>query len=189
MQRAIERLKIVVPLTLVIITLLLYLAFNRISEVIMVLATLPMSIAGSSWLLWYLDFDLSVAVAVGLIALAGVAVEIGVIMLVYLNQYRDDYIEKAQLQGSITKEGLRQAVNQGALQRLRPVVMTMVAITAGLLPIMYGHGAGSEVMQRIAAPMIGGMISTLVLTLLVLPAVYLVWQYAQFKNKTGVLTK
>lgn len=140
------------------------------------LATLPMSIAGSSWLLWYLDFDLSVAVAVGLIALAKVAVEIGVIMLVYLNQYRDDYLESAILHGSVTEEGLRQAVNQGALQRLRPIVMTMAANTAGLLPIMYGHGTGSEVMQRIAAPMIGGMISTFVLTLLVLSAVYLVWQ-------------
>ena len=176
MQRAIERLKIVVPLTLIIITFLLYLAFNRVGEVLIVLATLPMSIAGSSWLLWYLDYDLSVAVAVGLIALAGVAVEIGVIMLVYLNQYRDDYVDEARLRGSITNEGLTQAVNRGALQRLRPIVMTMAAITAGLLPIMIGHGTGSELMQRIAAPMIGGMVSTLVLTLLVIPAVYLVWQ-------------
>ena len=186
MQRAIERLKIVVPLTLVIITFLLYLAFNRVGEVVIVLATLPMSIAGSSWLLWYLDFDLSVAVAVGLIALAGVAVEIGVIMLVYLNQYRDEYLEQARLIGSVTREGLRQAVNQGALQRLRPIVMTMAAITAGLLPIMYGHGTGSEVMQRIAAPMIGGMISTLVLTLLVLPAVYLVWQIWQLRREIQI---
>ena len=183
MQRAIERLKIVVPLTLVIIILLLYLAFKRLAEVIMVLATLPMSIAGSSWLLWYLDFDLSVAVAVGMIALAGVAVEIGVIMLVYLNQYTTEYIETARLNGSISRAGLRQAVNQGALQRLRPIVMTMAAITAGLLPIMLGQGTGSEVMRRIAAPMIGGMLSTLLLTLLVLPAVYLLWQYAQYGDK------
>jgi copper/silver efflux system protein len=174
--RAIERLKIVVPLTLLIITFLLYLAFRRVGEVLIVLTTLPMSIAGSSWLLWYLDFDLSVAVAVGLIALAGVAVEIGVIMLVYLNQYRDAYLEQAHASGNLTREGLRRAISDGALQRLRPIVMTMAAITAGLLPIMYGHGTGSEVMQRIAAPMIGGMLSTLVLTLCVIPAVYLVWQ-------------
>ena len=186
-ERAIERLKIVVPLTLIIIIFLLYLAFNRIGEVLIVLATLPMSIAGSSWLLWYLDFNLSVAVAVGLIALAGVAVEIGVIMLVYLNQYRDDYLdEMRQGKRSVTRAGLRQAVNQGALQRLRPVVMTMAAITAGLLPIMVGHGTGSEVMQRIAAPMIGGMISTLALTLIVIPAVYLVWQYWQLRGEIQI---
>jgi Cu(I)/Ag(I) efflux system membrane protein CusA/SilA len=176
MERAIERLKIVVPFTLLIITFLLYLAFNRVGEVLIVLATLPMSIAGSSWLLWYLDFDLSVAVAVGLIALAGVAVEIGVIMLVYLNQYRDAYLEQARNSAGVSRDGLRVAISEGALQRLRPIVMTMAAITAGLLPIMYGHGTGSEVMQRIAAPMIGGMISTLFLTLLVLPATYLTWQ-------------
>ena len=176
MERAIERLKIIVPFTILIITFLLYLAFNRVGEVLIVLATLPMSIAGSSWLLWYLDFDLSVAVAVGLIALAGVAVEIGVIMLVYLNQYKDAYLDQARTSGGITQEGLRTAISDGALQRLRPIVMTMAAITAGLFPIMFGQGTGSEVMQRIAAPMIGGMVSTLLLTLLVLPATYLLWQ-------------
>jgi Cu(I)/Ag(I) efflux system membrane protein CusA/SilA len=148
-----------------------------------VLATLPMSIAGSSWLLWYLNFDLSVAVAVGLIALAGVAVEIGVIMLVYLNEYRDAYLKKARNNLGITRAGLRNAISQGALQRLRPVVMTMAAITAGLLPIMHGNGTGSEVMKRIAAPMIGGMISTLFLTLLVIPAVYLTWQCTVLRSE------
>jgi len=176
MERAIERLKIIVPFTILIITFLLYLAFNRVGEVLIVLATLPMSIAGSSWLLWYLDFDLSVAVAVGLIALAGVAVEIGVIMLVYLNQYKDAYLDQVRTSRGITQEGLRTAISDGALQRLRPIVMTMAAITAGLFPIMFGQGTGSEVMQRIAAPMIGGMVSTLLLTLLVLPATYLLWQ-------------
>lgn len=183
MERAIERLKIVVPFTLLIITFLLYLAFNRVGEVLIVLATLPMSIAGSSWLLWYLDFDLSVAVAVGLIALAGVAVEIGVIMLVYLNQYRDAYLEQARNGSGVSRDGLRLAISEGALQRLRPIVMTMAAITAGLLPIMYGHGTGSEVMQRIAAPMIGGMISTLFLTLLVIPAAYLIWQRVLLRDE------
>jgi len=121
----------------------------------------------------------------GLIALAGVTVEIGAIMLVYLNQYRDDYLDEVrQSKRSVTRAGLRQAVNQGALQRLRPVVMTMAAITAGLLQIMVGHGTGSEVMQRIAAPMIGGMITTLALTLLVIPAVYLVWQYWLLRTET-----
>ncbi|PCI77005.1 MAG: CusA/CzcA family heavy metal efflux RND transporter, partial [SAR86 cluster bacterium] len=186
MERAIERLKIVVPFTLLIITFLLYLSFNRVGEVLIVLATLPMSIAGSSWLLWYLDFNLSVAVAVGLIALAGVAVEIGVIMLVYLNQYRDAYIEQARTGAGITREGLRAAIREGALQRLRPIVMTMAAITAGLLPIMYGHGPGSEVMQRIAAPMIGGMISTLFLTLLVIPAAYLNWQQLLLRDEMQI---
>jgi Cu(I)/Ag(I) efflux system membrane protein CusA/SilA len=183
MERAIERLKIVVPFTLLIITFLLYLAFNRVGEVLIVLATLPMSIAGSSWLLWYLDFDLSVAVAVGLIALAGVAVEIGVIMLVYLNQYRDAYLEQARNGAGVSRDGLRLAISEGALQRLRPIVMTMAAITAGLLPIMYGQGTGSEVMQRIAAPMIGGMISTLFLTLLVIPAAYLIWQRVLLRDE------
>ncbi len=183
MERAIERLQTVVPLTLLIIIFLLYLSLNSLGETLIVLATLPMAIAGSTWLLWYLDYDLSVAVAVGLIALAGVAVEIGVIMLVYLKQYRDAYLEQARSNGGIKREGLRVAISQGALQRLRPIVMTMAAITAGLLPIMYGHGTGSEVMQRIAAPMIGGMISTLFLTLLVIPAVYLIWQRWQLRKE------
>jgi len=183
MERAIERLKIVVPLTIAIIAFLLYLAFNRVGEVMIVLATLPMSIAGSSWLLWYLDFNLSVAVAVGLIALAGIAVEIGVIMLVYLKQHRDEYLVRAHGEEGVTTTGLQKAISDGALRRLRPVVMTMVAVVAGLLPIMVGHGTGSEVMQRIAAPMIGGMISTLVLTLFVLPAVYLVWQRWQLRDE------
>ena len=175
MERAIERLKLVVPLTVVIITLLLYLAFNRVSDVLIILASLPVSIAGSAWFVWYLGYDLSVAVAVGIIALAGVAVEIGVIMLIYLNQYRQDYLDKLGPDENPSQSGLREAIQQGALQRLRPIVMTVAAITAGLLPIMTGGGVGSEVMQRIAAPMIGGMLSTMVLTLCVIPALYLLW--------------
>ena len=176
MERAIERLKLVVPLTIVIITLLLYMAFHRVSDVLIILASLPVSIAGSAWFIWYLGYELSVAVAVGMIALAGVAVEIGVIMLIYLNEYRQEYMLTLSANESPSTEGLRNAIQQGALQRLRPIVMTTAAITAGLLPIMTGHGVGSEVMQRIAAPMIGGMLSTLVLTLIVIPALYLVWQ-------------
>jgi len=176
MERAKERLTLVIPLTLLIIAFLLYMAFRGLGEVLIIMATLPMAIAGSSWLLWWLAFDLSVAVAVGFIALAGVAVEIGVIMLIYLNQYRTRYLAEAHEQGGPTVEGLRDAIAKGALQRLRPVVMTVAAITVGLLPIMQGHGTGGEIMQRIATPMVGGMISTLVLTLLVLPAVFFLWQ-------------
>tara|TARA_R110000824_G_scaffold399102_1_gene604033 strand:+ start:79834 stop:82962 length:3129 start_codon:yes stop_codon:yes gene_type:complete len=176
MQRAIEKLKLVVPFTILIITLLLYLAFKRVADVLIVLVSLPVSIAGSAWFLWYLDYELSVAVAVGIIALAGVSVEIGVIMLIYLNQYRDEYINEAKLNNSFSVSGLRAAIGNGALQRLRPIVMTVAAITAGLLPIMFGHGTGSEVMQRIAAPMIGGMVTTLLLTLCVIPALYFIWQ-------------
>lgn len=182
MERAIERLKLVVPLTVVIITLLLYLAFGRISDVLIILASLPMSVAGSAWFIWYLDYELSVAVAVGLIALAGVAVEIGVIMLIYLNQYRKEYMETLRVGEKPTTEGLRNAVKQGALQRLRPIVMTAAAITAGLLPIMTGHGVGSEVMQRIAAPMIGGILSTLVLTLCVIPALFYLTQLRMVRS-------
>ncbi len=176
MERAKERLTLVIPLTLLIIAFLLYMAFRGLGEVLIIMATLPMAIAGSSWLLWWLAFDLSVAVAVGFIALAGVAVEIGVIMLIYLNQYSTRYLVEAREQGGATVEGLRDAIAKGALQRLRPVVMTVAAITVGLLPIMQGHGTGGEIMQRIATPMVGGMISTLVLTLLVLPAVFFLWQ-------------
>tara|TARA_R100001039_G_C1853640_1_gene115012 strand:+ start:3930 stop:7064 length:3135 start_codon:yes stop_codon:yes gene_type:complete len=183
MERAKERLTLVVPLTLLIIAFLLYMAFRGLAEVLIIMATLPMAIAGSSWLLWWLAFDLSVAVAVGFIALAGVAVEIGVIMLIYLNQYRARYLAEAREQGGPTVEGLRDAIAKGALQRLRPVVMTVAAITVGLLPIMQGHGTGGEIMQRIATPMVGGMISTLVLTLLVLPAVYFLWQRWQLHSE------
>ncbi|MAM70645.1 MAG: CusA/CzcA family heavy metal efflux RND transporter [Gammaproteobacteria bacterium] len=173
MERALERLQLVVPLTVVIIALLLYFAFRRLSDVLIILLTLPVSVAGSLWFLWYLDYSLSVAVAVGMIALAGVAVEIGVIMLVYLNQYRDQFLQSTSV---ADYSGLRQAVINGASQRLRPIVMTAAAIIAGLIPIMYGHGTGSEVMQRIAAPMIGGMVTTLLLTLCVIPAIYFLMQ-------------
>lgn len=175
MERALERLKLVVPLTVIIIALLLYFAFRRVSDVLIVLVSLPVSVAGSLWFLWYLDYSLSVAVAVGIIALAGVAVEIGVIMLIYLNQYRDEYLQSSN-KNSLSITGLKQAVIEGACQRLRPIVMTAAAIIAGLIPIMYGHGTGSEVMQRIAAPMIGGMVTTLLLTLCVIPAIYFLMQ-------------
>jgi Cu(I)/Ag(I) efflux system membrane protein CusA/SilA len=182
MERALERLQLVVPFTVIIIALLLYFAFRRVSDVLIVLVSLPVSVAGSLWFLWYLNYSLSVAVAVGIIALAGVAVEIGVIMLIYLNQYRDEYLQSSN-KNSLSITGLKQAVIEGACQRLRPIVMTAAAIIAGLIPIMYGHGTGSEVMQRIAAPMIGGMVTTLLLTLCVIPAIYFLMQSWLCKEK------
>lgn len=172
MERAKARLAYVVPLTVAIIVLLLYLAFRRFQEVLLILTTLPLAVVGGIWTVWLLDFNLSVAVGVGFIALAGVAVETGVLMLVYLNHAWDELVAR----GRPTLQGLHDAVIQGAALRLRPKMMTVVTIIAGLLPIMWSHGTGSEVMQRIAAPMIGGMVTALVLTLLVLPAAFYLWR-------------
>ena len=177
MQRAKERLSLVVPVTLAIIVLLLYLNFRRAAEVLIILGTLPLALVGGIWLLYLLDYDMSVAVGVGFIALAGVAVEIGVVMLVYLNQAYARHQERALSEGrAVDVAELRQAVIEGALLRVRPIMMTVAAIIAGLLPIMLGGGTGSEVMRRIAAPMVGGMISATVLTLLVIPAAFLIWR-------------
>ncbi|MEJ2604928.1 MAG: CusA/CzcA family heavy metal efflux RND transporter [Gammaproteobacteria bacterium] len=173
MERAKQRLAVVVPLTLGIIALLLYLAFRGFTEVLIVLGTVPMSLTGGIWLLYWMDFDLSVAVAVGFIALAGVAVEIGVLMLVYLDLALARHREENP---ALSRDELREVVHEGALRRLRPIVMTMASIALGLLPILRGGGTGAEVMQRIAAPMVGGMVSTLALALLVIPAIYLVWK-------------
>jgi len=156
---------------------LLYLSFRRFAEVAIIMGTLPMALIGGIWLLYLLDYDLSVAVGVGFIALAGVAVEIGVIMLVYLNQAIDRHIQLSDSQGrALTMEDVEQAVIDGAVLRVRPIMMTVAAIIAGLLPIMLGGGTGSEVMRRIAAPMVGGMFSATVLTLVVIPALFLVWR-------------
>ncbi len=177
MVRAIERLTTVVPITLVIIILLLYLNFRNLIEVAIIMGTLPLALVGGFWLLYLLDYNMSVAVGVGFIALSGVSVEIGVIMLVYLNQALEKHriaAEKANLK--LTVEEVRAAVIDGALLRVRPIMMTVAAIIAGLLPIMFGGGTGSEVMRRIAAPMVGGMVSATVLTLVVIPAVFLLWK-------------
>ena len=180
MVRAKERLSVVGPLTLAIIVLLLYLNFRRFAEVAIIMGTLPMALIGGVWLLYLLDYDLSVAVGVGFIALAGVAVEIGVIMLVYLNQAIRHHMTEAESQGrALTLEDVQQAVIDGALLRVRPIMMTVAAIIAGLLPIMLGGGTGSEVMRRIAAPMVGGMVSATILTLIVIPALFLIWRTQQ----------
>lgn len=179
MERAKEKLKYVIPLTLGIIIILLYLSFKNIIEVAIIMGTLPLAVVGSMWLMYFLEFNFSIAVGVGLIALAGVAVEIGVIMLVYLNQSLA--VTKSASQPNQTKlspKELEQAVLDGAVLRVRPVLMTTGATIVGLLPIMIGDGIGSEVMQRLAAPMIGGMVSAVILTLLVLPAVYFLWKRA-----------
>jgi Cu(I)/Ag(I) efflux system membrane protein CusA/SilA len=177
LQRAQERMFVVVPVTLAVIMLLLYLNFRRFAEVMIILATLPMALAGGAWLLWLLDYNLSVAAAVGFIALAGVAVETGVIMLLYLQQAMRRQTEIAHEHGrSLSSDDIVAAVTEGALRRLRPKTMTVAAIIAGLLPIMLGSGTGSEVMRRIAAPMVGGMVSATLLTLALIPAVFLLWQ-------------
>jgi Cu(I)/Ag(I) efflux system membrane protein CusA/SilA len=190
MQRAQARLSLVVPVTLAIIVLLLFLNFKRIIPVLLILGTLPLSLVGGLWLLDILGYNMSVAVGVGFIALAGVAVEIGVIMIVYLEQALDRRRERAAADGrGLTTEDLREAVIEGALLRVRPIMMTVAVIIAGLLPIMLGSGTGSEVMRRIAAPMVGGMTSATVLTLLVIPAAFLIWQSIVLKRaKTIRLT-
>ena len=183
MLRAIERLSTVVPVTLVIIILLLYLNFRNLTEVLIIMGTLPMALIGGFWLLYLLDYNLSVAVGVGFIALAGVAVEIGVVMLVYLNQALQQHKDEALRKNiDLTTDEIRSAVIDGALMRVRPIMMTVAAIIAGLLPIMLGSGTGSEVMRRIAAPMVGGMISATILTLVVIPAVFLLWKQIGLKK-------
>jgi Cu(I)/Ag(I) efflux system membrane protein CusA/SilA len=173
LERATARLKIVVPVTLLIIFLLLYLNFRSITETLIVMLSLPFALVGGLWLMWWLGFNLSVAVAVGFIALAGVAAETGVVMLIYLNQALAETRARCALAGrAVTRVELRDAIMHGAVERVRPKMMTVVAIMAGLLPIMWSTGTGSEIMQRIAVPMIGGMISSTLLTLIVIPAIF-----------------
>ncbi|OGR39161.1 MAG: cation transporter [Desulfovibrionales bacterium GWA2_65_9] len=173
MERAIEKMKIVIPVTLLSIFLLLYLNFKRITETLIVMLSVPFALVGGIWLMWWLGYNLSVAVAVGFIALAGVAAETGVIMLIYLDHAWEELKTKRRAEGQVPGlTDLYEAIMKGAVERVRPKMMTVVAIMAGLLPIMWGTGTGSEVMSRIAAPMVGGMISSTVLTLAVIPAIY-----------------
>ena len=173
MERAIQKMKIVVPVTLLLIFLLLYLNFRRLTETLIVMLSVPFALVGGIWLMWWLGYNLSVAVAVGFIALAGVAAETGVVMLIYLDHAWEAVQAKCKDEGRTpTARDLYAAVMEGAVERVRPKMMTVVAIMAGLLPIMWGTGTGSEVMSRIAAPMVGGMISSTVLTLAVIPAIY-----------------
>ena len=173
LERAMARLKIVVPATLLIIFLLLYLNFRSIAETVIVMLSLPFALVGGFWLMWWLGFNLSVAVAVGFIALAGVAAETGVVMLMYLNQALAGIEKRRAAEGrALSRRDLHEAIMEGAVERVRPKIMTVVAIMAGLLPIMWSSGTGSEIMQRIAVPMIGGMVSSTLLTLIVIPAIF-----------------
>ena len=175
LERAKARLQVVVPVTLLVIFLLLYLNFRRITETLIVMLSVPFALVGGFWLMWWLGFNLSVAVAVGFIALAGVAAETGVVMLIYLDHALEDLKAKREREGRpFTGEDLYAAIMSGAVERVRPKMMTVAAIMAGLLPIMWSHGTGAEVMQRIAVPMIGGMVSSTLLTLIVIPAIYAV---------------
>lgn len=175
LERATEKLKLVVPFTLLIIFLLLYMTFKQVDEALLIMATLPFALIGGAWLLWILDFNLSVAGAVGFIALAGVAAEFGVIMLLYLNQSWASRVKR----GLVGEDDLLDAIREGAVLRVRPKAMTVLTILAGLIPIMWGTGTGSEVMQRIAAPMVGGMVSAPLLSMFVVPAVFLLMRRSQ----------
>ena len=173
MERAKARMQLVIPATLALIFLLLYVNFNSIAETAIVMLSLPFALVGGIWFLWLLDYNWSVAVAIGFIALAGVAAETGVVMLIYLDQAWTARTRDGRVP---TLQDLYGAVMEGAVERVRPKMMTVTAIMAGLLPILWGHGTGASVMKRIAAPMVGGMISSTVLTLIVIPAIYSLWR-------------
>ena len=199
LERAKERLKLVVPVTLLIIFLLLYMNFGKLTEALIVMLSLPFSVVGGLWLMWWMGFNMSVAVAVGFIALAGVAAETGVVMLIYLQNAMVDWRRHAsEEEREFTKADLHGAIMEGAVDRVRPKMMTVAAIMAGLLPILWSTGTGSEVMQRIAVPMIGGMVSSTVLTLVVIPAIFALVEGARMRihrpktpklEKAAVLTQ
>jgi Cu(I)/Ag(I) efflux system membrane protein CusA/SilA len=183
LERAKARLHLVVPFTVLVIFLLLYLNFRRVTETLIIMLSVPFSLVGGVWLMWWLGFNLSVAVAVGFIALVGVAAETGVVMLIYLDQANTELRESRSSDGQpFTREDLYAAIMHGGAERVRPLMMTVAAIIAGLLPIMWSQGTGAEVMQRIAVPMIGGMVSATVLTLLVIPAIYAVVKGAALRS-------
>jgi Cu(I)/Ag(I) efflux system membrane protein CusA/SilA len=189
MERAIAKMKVVIPVTLLLIFLLLYLNFRRVTESLVVMLSVPFALVGGVWLLWLLGYNLSVAVAVGFIALAGVAAETGVVMLIYLEKAWQEVQAVCVAEGrSANAADLYAAIIEGAVERVRPKMMTVVAIMAGLLPILWSSGTGSEVMRRIAAPMVGGMVSSAVLTLLVIPVIYALIKQHQFVS-TSTLTR
>ncbi|MBS0360650.1 MAG: efflux RND transporter permease subunit, partial [Proteobacteria bacterium] len=178
LQRAIERLKLVVPATLAIIFVLLFMTFGRLDEAALIMATLPFALTGAIWTLYLLGYHQSVATGVGLIALAGVAAEFGVVMLIYLKEA----LKSRGPEPSVDE--IAEAVREGALLRVRPKAMTVAVILAGLAPILVGDGAGSEVMSRIAAPMIGGMLTAPLLSMFVVPAAYLLIRRRSAKAPT-----
>jgi Cu(I)/Ag(I) efflux system membrane protein CusA/SilA len=183
MQRAAARMKLVIPATLAIIFLLLYFNFRNVGETLIVMLSLPFALVGGIWFIWALGYNWSVAVAIGFVALAGVAAETGVIMLIYL-----DHAWRERLTPGVapTLRDLYAAVVEGAVERVRPKMMTVTAIMAGLLPILWGSGAGASVMKRIAAPMVGGMISSTILTLVVIPAIYSLWRQRTIDSRVRI---
>jgi Cu(I)/Ag(I) efflux system membrane protein CusA/SilA len=184
LQRAEKRLEIVVPLTALVIFVLLYLNFGRLTETLIVMLSVPFALVGGVWFMWWLDFNFSVAAVTGFIALAGVAAETGVVMLIYLDSALKQRIAICKEEGrAFGPDDLHAAIVSGAAGRVRPKIMTVAAIMAGLLPILWAHGAGSEVMQRIAVPMIGGMASSTLLTLAVIPAIYSLVKSVELRRK------
>ncbi|MGV6817699.1 MAG: efflux RND transporter permease subunit [Thiotrichales bacterium] len=181
--RAKQRFSLLIPLVLLLVFVLLFMTFRRFGEALIVMTSLPFAVVGGFWLLWWLDFHLSVAVIVGFIALAGVAAEFGVVMLLYLNTALRERVDSKTLK---TVSDLKQAIMEGAVMRVRPKAMTVAVIVAGLIPVMIGSGTGSDVMQRIAAPMIGGMITAPLLSLFVIPAIFLLWQRLRLRDKGSV---
>ncbi len=189
MERAQERLALIVPVTLALIVVLLFLAFKRFAEVLIILLTLPLALAGGAWFLYFLGYNLSIAVGVGFIALAGLTVEVSLVMLVFLNvAFADRQSIAAKENRALDQSDIAVAIREGALLRLRPIMMTVAAIIAGLLPIMIGSGTGSEVMRRIAAPMVGGVVTATLLTLMLIPAVFLLWKTSELRRmrKTSI---
>jgi Cu(I)/Ag(I) efflux system membrane protein CusA/SilA len=179
-EHAMAKLKVVVPATLAIIFVLLYFTFGRVGEALLILVSLPFALIGGFWLMYLLGHAMSIATAVGFIALAGVAAEFGVIMLLYLKHAWERRLAAGE---PATRETLLAAIREGAVQRVRPKAMTVAVILAGLLPIMLGHGTGSEIMQRIAAPMVGGMISAPLLSLVVIPVAFLLRRERELRRR------
>ena len=190
LQRAEAKLRVVVPVTLLLIFLLLYLNFGRLAETLIVMLSVPFALVGGFWLMWAMGFNMSVAVAVGFIALAGVAAETGVVMLIYLNHAFGEMQKLCEIEKRpMTHAELQMAIMNGAVERVRPKLMTVTAIMAGLVPILWSTGTGSELMQRIAVPMIGGMLSSTVLTLIVIPVIYSLvkgWRLAPRQSRCGL---
>lgn len=182
MLRVRERLKVLVPITLILIFVLLYMNFKSIAETLIILLSIPFALTGSIWLLWWLDYNLSIAVWVGIIALAGLAAQTGTVMIIYLDEAFHAYRKAGRMR---TQHDLFEAITYGAVQRVRPKLMTVSMITLGLIPALWAHGAGAEAIQRIAAPMIGGLITSTILTLEIVPAVYSLWRGRQVEWVKG----
>jgi Cu(I)/Ag(I) efflux system membrane protein CusA/SilA len=186
MEKARQTLNIIVPATLLVIFILLYIHFNSVTEAAIVMVSLPFALVGGIWLIYILGYHVSVAVVVGFIALAGLAAETGVVMLVYL----DETYERHQSYGKMeSSSDLRTAIIEGAVERVRPKLMTVATTLIGLLPVMYGSEAGSQVMKRIAAPMVGGLVSSTILTLIIIPAIYDIWKRRELKKARAIIPK